>query len=379
MAVRTLSDPFIRGLKPGDETQEYRDAATPGLILRIGKRGRKVWEVTWTGHGMRKRIALGEYPNLSLQDARRLASEKKSAPLAAVGPDRVSDLWNKYRAEVEAMRSFHDIESAWRVWVLPLIGNVRLRDLSLADANYLLDEVRARSSAYRSKAVLRYANPAFRWAASKGWTNGNPFRDVVVKAENKKRERVLDPDERRRLMAWARTEPYPWGAIFQLLCLTGQRSAEVSGMRWGEIQGDLWLIPEERHKGKRGHVVPLSRAAQAVLEGVPKMDEEFLFSFRSGQPVKQPAHVKKRIDKATGIENWRVHDIRRTAATVMAENGVDRFAVAQVLGHVDASVTGIYDRSAYVKEKRTALERLALYWTPPEDGENVVQIGGENG
>ena len=359
---KTLTDKFVKGLKPHPNTTEYRDAATAGLVLRIGKRGRKVWEVVWTGDSRRKRIRIGEYPNIGLAEARRIASEKKSAPLPTDQPDRVRDLWERYKEEVRQKRSASDIAGAWEKWTLPILGHVKLHDFALHHANNLIDTVTKESSANRAHAVVSYTRPAFRIAASKGWTHGNPFADVITRPTYEKRERVLTLAERQILWQYTETAFYPWKPILQLLCLTGQRFSEVAGMCRSEITGDVWYIPHERHKSRRVHTVPLTTAARKVLAAVPEMHVDYLFTVQNGKPVKQAAHEKKRIDKATGLSGWRLHDIRRTCATVMGDNGISRFIIGQVLGHAETSVTGIYDRSAYLNEKREALNILAEKW-----------------
>ena len=359
---KTLTDKFIKGLRPHPVSTEYRDAATPGLVLRIGKLGRKVWEVVWTGQGRRKRMRIGEYPNIGLSEVRRIASEKKSAPLPTDQPDRVCDLWERYWEDIKHMRSATDIEGSWRKWTLPLIGHVKLQDFALHHANMLIDHVTKQSSANRAHAVVSYTRPAFRVAASKGWTRGNAFADVITNKTYEKRERVLSASERAVLWEYIQASPYPWKPLLSLLCLTGQRFSEVAGMRRSEIEGNVWSIPIERHKGKRGHAVPLSSKAQRVIAAIPEMHPDYLFSVKNGKPIKQAAHEKKRIDKVTGLEDWRLNDIRRTVATMMGDNGVPRFVITQVLGHAETSVTGIYDRSEYLKEKRDALEMLADKW-----------------
>lgn len=311
-------------------------------------------------------MRIGEYPNVGLSEARRIASEKKSAPLPTDQPDRVCDLWKRYKEGIQGMRSAPDIAGSWKKWTLHLIGHVKLQDFALHHANMLIDQVTKQSSANRAHAVVSYTRPAFRIAASKGWARGNPFADVIAKKTYEKRERVLNASERKLLWDYIQAAPYPWKPLLSLLCLTGQRFSEVAGMRRSEIEGNVWFIPSERDKGKRVHAVPLSAKARRVIAAIPEMHPDLLFSVQKGKPIKQAAHEKKRIDKITDLKNWRLHDIRRTASTVMGDNGVSRFINSQVLGHAETGVTGIYDRSEYLKEKREALELLADKWIANE-------------
>ena len=119
---------------------------------------------------------------------------------------------------------------------------------------------------------------------------------------------------------------YPFGAMMKLLLLTGQRRPEVAGMVWSEIdlEGKLWTIPKVRSKSKREHIVPLSAPALTVLNEPPLFgDEAFVFTTTGGRrPVSGFSKAKARANDLSKIENWRLHDLRRTVRTEMARLGV---------------------------------------------------------
>lgn len=149
--------------------------------------------------------------------------------------------------------------------------------------------------------------------------------------------------------------------VVKLLLLTGQRRDEVAEMRWNEIEGNLWAIPAERYKSKRDHFVPLTAAALAVLQSQPhRNDTSYVFpSARIQTPWASYSKGKAALDRLAPIAPWRLHDLRRTARTLMSRAGVRPDVAERVLGHVIAGVEGIYDRYSYADEKRDALERLA--------------------
>ena len=147
-------------------------------------------------------------------------------------------------------------------------------------------------------------------------------------------------------------------------------------MSWKEIGEDrIWTIPAERYKTKRPNHVPLSNAALAVIEGAAEDDGcDYVFPSRAKTPFSGfgkskaaldkavLAAMKKRAKKGTKVEpipNWTLHDLRRTAKTLMARAGVRPDISERVLGHVIAGVEGTYDRHSYADEKRDALEKLA--------------------
>jgi hypothetical protein len=109
--MATFTDKFIKGLKPAAKIYEERDAGCPRLVIRVGQRGLKVWEVVVSRDGKRRRVRLGTYPDVSLAMARRLVTENKSAPAIQSAGPRVRDLWEVYCAEVSPnWRAFHDVE-----------------------------------------------------------------------------------------------------------------------------------------------------------------------------------------------------------------------------------------------------------------------------
>jgi integrase len=357
--VAAFTDKFISGLKPAAKLYEERDAGCPGLLIRVGQRGQKVWEVIISRDGNRRRVRIGTYPDVSLAMARRLASEKKSAPTVHSQGLRVRDLWVMYKAEMmPKRRAFHSVENVWSKWAEPVIGNVRLDDLNMRHGAELIGEVVKHSTPDRARKVVRYLSPMLSFAAGRGLIPGNPWAGLHLPEGVAARDRVLSRAEWLALWQWGQGAPYPWGALLMALMLSAQRLNEVAGMRWDEIDGDVWAIPAARHKSKRRHEVPLSGALVALIAAQPR-HEDHVFSVRSGRPTAPGSTLKNRIKVATGVTDWRFHDLRRTGATLMAEGGVNRFILERVLGHADSSVTGIYDRATYREEKRQALEVLA--------------------
>jgi len=357
MAVFTAN--FVAGLKPGPSIYEERDTGCPGLIIRVGQRGKKVWEVIVSRDGKRRRERLGVFPDVSLAKARRLASEAKSAPEAHSSGMRVRDLWETYRAEVkDRRRAFRDVESVWTMWAEPIIGNVRLEDLSIHHGSQLISAVVKRSSPNRARKAIRNLAPMFRFAAGRGMIPANPWAGLHVPEAAPARDRVLSRDEWARLWQWSNTAGYVWGPFVAVLMLTAQRLNEVASMRWGELEGDVWAIPAARHKSKRRHEVPLSGALVALLATLPRHDD-FVFSTRHGRPVAPGSWIKDKISAEADIAVWRFHDVRRSAATFMAEGGVTRFIIERTLGHTETGVTQVYDRHHYREEKRRALDVLA--------------------
>jgi integrase len=156
-----------------------------------------------------------------------------------------------------------------------------------------------------------------------------------------------------------------FSGLLKLLLLTGCRLNEVAGMRRAELSDDgaTWSIPGERTKNKRPHIVPLAPLAREILATMAG-DGELVFTTTGRSPVSGWSRIKTSLDGAMAIPPWRLHDLRRTAATGMAEIGIAPHIVEAALNHISgakAGVAGTYNRAAYAPEKRAALERWASH------------------
>ena len=357
MAVFT--NQFLKGLKPSNQRYEERDAGCPGLLVRVNANGTKVWEVIAVQGRRRRRIRLGKFPDVSLAMARRMAAERKSAPEMHSQAMKVADLFDIYEREASVTRrSFKDVRGSWDKWADPMIGGVRLDDLTMRHGANLISHISKHSSPNRARKVIRNLSPMLNFAAGRGIIPGNPWSGLHLPAGVERRDRVLSRNEWSKVWSWTQSEDYPWGPFLAALMLSAQRLSEVAKMQWKELDGDIWTIPAERHKSKKFHEVPLSHALQRLIEGQPRHDE-YVFSTMQGRAVVPGTKLRKRIFEETETTDWRYHDIRRTGATCMGDGGVNRFIIERVLGHADHTVTAIYDRATYRIEKREALEVLA--------------------
>jgi integrase len=146
--------------------------------------------------------------------------------------------------------------------------------------------------------------------------------------------------------------------------------------KWGELDRTqrLWTLSRERTKADRAHEIPLSDLAMVIIEECPPLGD-FVFSTGRARPISGWSKAKAALDAKSGVTNWHLHDLRRTAATNMARPGVDRVVISKILNH--AEVTAVYDRHRYDLEKRRALdlwgERLAAL-VDGTGGDNVVQL-----
>jgi integrase len=152
--------------------------------------------------------------------------------------------------------------------------------------------------------------------------------------------------------------PGPYGALVRFLLLTATRRAEAACMVRGELSGNDWIIPAIRMKAKLEHVVPLSKAAKAIIDGIPVLGF-CMFTLDGRRPATNFAAYKSALDRASGVTGWRLHDLRRTARSLMSRAGVAPDIAERCLAHTIGGVRGTYDRYAYRDEKTRAFEALA--------------------
>jgi integrase len=175
------------------------------------------------------------------------------------------------------------------------------------------------------------------------------------------RARILDDDELRTL--WAAAEANgTFGAFVRVALLTGQRREKVLAMRWEDISADgEWHIPTaKREKGTAGSLV-LPQAAIDIIQAQPRfVGNAHVFAGIGSNPIGGMSKRKAQFEKQAGIaQNWTIHDLRRTARSLMSRADVRPDIAERVLGHAIQGVEGVYDRHSYREEKAHALKALA--------------------
>ena len=215
----------------------------------------------------------------------------------------------------------------------------------------------------RARKVHSTLSVLFGWLKKKRRIKVNPMVALTSPSAEKARDHVLTNPEIVKLWAACDTEGFPFGPLLKLLLLTGCRREEVAGMRRSELSEDLatWTIPGNRTKNHRVHIVPLPPMTRDIVRGIDPHGD-LIFTTNGKTPVSGFSKFKKRIDAKLKIAPWVIHDLRRTAATHMAEIGIAPHIVEACLNHISgakAGVAGTYNRAQYLQEKKAALDRWA--------------------
>ena len=294
--------------------------------------------------------------------------------------DVLDDFVARYvRNKERPLRSADHIESAFNRLVKPRIGKLGVYELRRSQIAEMLDRIEDEAGPVMADRTRAYLRKALSWYAERDDQFNLTAVFVRVKPranpKDRARARVLSDEELRTIWT-ALDKAGTFGTLVRMLLLTAQRRDEVAHMSRKEIGEDgIWTIPAERYKTKRPNFIPLSKAALAVIEAQPKHDDcDYVFPSRAKTPYSGFGKSKARLDKAIlaamkkqakkeakvdPIPNWTLHDLRRTAKTLMVRAGVRPDISERVLGHVIAGVEGIYDRHSYEDEKRDALDKLA--------------------
>jgi integrase len=271
------------------------------------------------------------------------------------------------------LRSIGERRAALERHVLPKLGARQIGDITRTDIVRLLDRIADQSGAPMADHVLAYLRRVMTWHASRT----DDFRSPIVRGmartrpNQRRRQRVLSDDELGAIWRAAEASQSAFGYLVQFLLLTATRRTEAAAMRRSEVLGSDWIIPQERYKTGLELVIPLSPAAQGVLAAVPKIGKSGLvfttdgkhalggFSkFKRAFDARVLAELREEKPEAE-LPRWTLHDLRRTARSLMSRAGVPSDHAERCLGHVLPGIRGTYDRHEYLKEKRRAFEVLA--------------------
>jgi integrase len=344
--------------------------------------------VTRDPYGKQIWATLGTTAELNIEQARDRAREamrrvKQGKP--AFEPPRpkpesvesVAANWLQRHVAKNGLRTAKEMRRVIEKYVLPYWRDRDFVEIKRSDVAMLLDQIEDENGPRMADVVLTVLRSIASWMQQRSDDYSSPFHRIKLRQQYGTRARVLDDDELRAVWR-AASEAGAFGGFVKLLLLTGQRRGKVSTMRWGDIDAaGVWTIATEpREKGNAG-VLQLPQEALAVLASVPRFaGNDFVFAGRDDKPI--AVHkLKEKFDTACGVGGWTLHDLRRTARSLMSRAGVLSEHAERVLGHVIGGVEGVYDRHPYFAEKADALRKLAALIeriTNPPAGDNVVAL-----
>jgi integrase len=352
---------------------EIWDIALPSFGIRVSPAGRKTWFVTCRIEGRLRRHKIGTYPALSLHEARELALKF----LGDVQRGKYNDASESTSTLGETVPEFIEryARPKNRGWqetrrilgkFTPLFGKP-LGQIKRPDIVRILDDIIASGAPFRANRALAAIKKLFAWSLDRGMIEINPIAGLKPPTKERSRDRILTDEEISRFWNAAEKFGYPFGLLLKLLFLTAQRRGEVTNMRWSQIDfvRAVWVIPAENAKNGQAHDVPLSEMALQIIRALPRfIGSDFVFTTTGTSPVSGFGRLKRNLDVDMGSSGWRLHDLRRTAASGMARLGVAPHVIEKVLNHISGQISGVaavYNRHGYETEKRQALNDWAKH------------------
>ena len=343
--------------EPGKRT-DYQDAKTTGLQLRITSSGVKTLSVLRRINGVLERITLGRYPGLTIEQARRKAAEINSDIAKGLNPGAVkrgrkaeytfAELFSEYldRHSKLNKKTWAEDESQFNNYLIKPLGSKKLSAInraSIAAIHSSITKAGHPTTANRVKALL---SSVFGWAISAGLWESNPALGIKLNKENS-RDRFIQGDELPRFFqALADEQNDTMRDYFLLSLLTGARRSNVLAMQWADVNLGRaeWRIKETKN-GTPQTVTLSPEALTVLLNRKPSEPTAFVFpGTGSSGRLAEPKKGWQRILERAGIDDLRIHDLRRTLGSWQAKTGASLAIIGKSLNHKNQSTTAIYAR-----------------------------------
>lgn len=385
MPTSKLTAKLLDNLTPPQSGRtEYWDEDVRGLGLRLTPTGAATWNFIYRIAGRPRRMTIGKYPEMGLADARKEARAATARVYSGIDPalerKEAHRTANRRREQTFKVVAEQFIEEhckrnnkTWRKtelnlnsFVIPKWGELPLASITRADAISLVETIERKSGAFMARYVRANIRKLFVWAQERDLIDSNPCERIPrpLSGQRTDRDRVLKHPEVKKLWEAAEAMGWPYGPLIKVLLYTAQRKGEVANMRWADLDLDnaLWRIPREATKADRAQELPLAPEVVALLRSLPRFDGGgCVFTYDGKKAVNSFGAAKSELDTLSEVKSWKLHDLRRTAATNLAEHcAASMDLIALILNHASVGgVTRIYNRATRTKDMRVALDDWA--------------------
>jgi integrase len=430
MTAKNLTDASVKRIKAKAARADHWDRQAPGLALRVSPSGARCWSMLYRLHGKLRRDTIGEPPAMTLTQAREEARLSRAEARAGTDPrirrQRAQEALRRAQAGTfrvladeyldlharKRNRSWPETLRIFDTYVMLHWADRPVAEITRSDVTALLDKVEAgafrdgrgrkfKGGAVQADAVLAQLRKAFNWHQARNESFVSPVvrgMSRAAPARDRARDRILADDEIRLVWGCA-GQAGIFGAFVRLLLLSAQRRENVAGLKRSAVDAEgVWTIDAGDAKNRKAQRVPLPETALALIREQPRIDEsDLVFTTSGAVPISGFSKFKRQFDAAIldamrrqavergenpadvkPLPRWTLHDLRRTARSLMSRAGVQSDIAERVLGHLIPGVRGTYDRHSYLLEKREALRKLAglisVILNPPRD--NVVALAG---
>jgi integrase len=394
--AKALTVKAVESAKADGKRCEIADGHTRGLYLVVQPSGLKGWVFRYRFTDKPRKLTIGPLLDerkepvdgpLPLGAPHTLAEARIAAQAArvAVGlgtdpgaakveakkarlADPTSDLVETYAKTFITQhckpnnRSWAETDRQFKTTILPVIGKKRVREVTKADVVGIRDKLIDAAKPIMANRVFATLRKFFNWLVGRGTLEISPCVGLAMPSAEMSRDRVLSWSELAALWSATANVSEPFGQLIRTLILTLQRREEVGALNDAELERErlIWTIPAERAKNGKAHVVPITGAILAEIDGARRVGKKgIVFSTTGETSVSGFSKTKRRLDEALQFNvPWTFHDIRRTGATGMAELGEPIHVVEAVLNHKSGTIKGVaavYNRHDYFQEKQRAI------------------------
>jgi len=345
------------------------------LMLVVGSETKTFRCMTYE-KGRSRSVKLGSYPFMSLADARDFVrtydpkkakeeAERETARLAAeVASEtlkQVAERWIIRHVDPHKLRTKPEIVRSLNQYIFPRLGDRPFLDVRRRAVIEMLDQVADDHGPSQANAVLSLISSLMGWYA----TGHEEYVSPIVRGMRKpttSRVRILTDDE--IALLWKACDGLgTFGGLVKLCLLTSARSRKVATMKWADLQDNVWTIATEPREKANAGVLVLPELAMEIIDRQRSVtrNNPFVFPGEGKGRFGAFSFYKRKLDRMLpeGMPSWTIHDLRRTARSLMSRAGVRPDHAERVLGHVIGGIAGIYDRHDYRDEKAMALTALA--------------------
>ncbi len=363
------------------------DTDISGFGIRIYPSGKKSFVLSYRHNGTKRLFTIGQYGNITLEQARILAQKKLGEvadgkdPLLTRRASKKKHDWNVSKAgkaflkklQSTSNRHHEEVERIFEKDIFPSIGKVPIDEVKKDHILKIIDSVLERGSGIMANRTLMRLNRFFNWCIERNLIEHSPIYKLPKPTQERSRDRVLSDSEITEILQTKETIDYPFGPMVEFLLLTGQRRGEAASMKWSDYDKKerVWILSREHTKSDRAHFVPLSDMAIKILDNVPKLGN-YIFTSAGDRPFENFSRAKVLLDEKIKAERtkegqadippWTIHDLRRTCASGMARLGVAPHVIEKALNHSSGKIRGvaaIYNRYEYATEMREAFTAWA--------------------
>jgi integrase len=385
---RSLTDRQLAALPRKRKRYILKDPEWPGHYVRVSPEGPIVFCAVARSpiDHKTKYATLGNTAEITIAEARercREAIKRIRAGLPIVEPrppqpETVAAVAANYLTryvERNKLRSAAELRRQVEKYIVPVWGDRPFVDIKRSDIALLLDAIEDKHGPAMADAILGTLRGMANWFAARDDNYNAPFVRNMRRTppQDRRRDRILTDAEIRAIWKAAAANGQ-YGAIVRLLLLSAQRYKKIATLCWSDVDEHtgIWTLRTEPREKQNPGRLKLPRVALDIIRAQPRIaSSPFVFLYRTNS-----GYTKTEFDFRCGVADWRLHDLRRTARSLMARAGVQSEVAERVLGHALPTVEGIYNRHTYDAEKALALEKLAQLIQhivdPPAD--NIVPL-----